>query len=192
MFSVIDSIRPKSGYTVEISPEGRLVVNFINGPQITSSVINRDYFVREWFSEKQLDIFLKLEDLMQATMKESGPRIYSGLYGPSHVERGLETAFRIAKQAGVSLDDIIMYGIVGHDVIEDNREVRELQQQWGEAVIVNDPKQIASLERDLKVTRIKVKTNIEKELLRHLGNIKDIGEYERDKNSFASAFSPSS
>src|SRR3989338_7995072 len=121
--------RQHRNYTARVSSRG-IVVDFGNDLEIASSIIDRSYFVPEWFTPSELEILARFEGLTQIVMRESGPRRHSGLHAYSHIDNDAATAFDIAKQAGVSLDFVTILVILGHDGIEDAVEVRRLLHEW--------------------------------------------------------------
>jgi len=135
--------------------------------QIASSILDRDYFVNDWFTEPQLYIIKKFDEFVQQSMKEAGTRRYSGLHAYSHIDRDVETAFRLAKRAGVPLDFITIIALLGHDLIEDDKEVAGLLSDWYGASVASEHETMKSLKKTLEETRIRKRDNIEQNLHRY-------------------------
>lgn len=151
-------------YGVNVSNSGELVVDFDDGPQISTSVIDKDYFIKEWYTPAQLEVISQFEDLTQRILKESGPRRYSGLWAYSHIDRILETAFNLAGQNGVRLDFVTLLAIMGHENIEDDPEVRTKYREWKLAFGEGNVGEIEKIDAELKGLRDKKKDDLGKQL----------------------------
>jgi len=160
--------KPHRNYNARVSSRG-LVVDFGNGLEIASSIIDKSYFVPEWFTERELEILARFEGLTQRVAKESGPRRHSGLYAYSHIDRDAETAFNTAKQAGVSLDVVTTLALLGHDSIEDAVEVRRLLDEWERALITGTGyDNLKSKAQELSKKREEIRDRYTWELYRYL------------------------
>ena len=166
-------------YEPYISLRGNLIVNFENGPQIATSVIDRDYFVKEWFKPSELEVAARFEESTQQVLKALGSRVYSGLPQYSHIDRETELIFEIAKNADVPLDLRILLAAIGHDRIEDHPNIRAVRDEWENAVINGNHEKIRDLGEQLTDLRNSTRTRMEKELLGYLNNIGGISKDER-------------
>ena len=166
-------------YTPIISPGGRLVVTFDNGFQV-GSIVDKDYFVEQWFKPYEVEIAARFEDSTQQNLKKLGPRNNSGLHQYSHTDRVAQAAFETAKQADVPLDFKFLLMAIGHDgAIEDYPSMRELYNKWELAVNIGDTEGRESISRELNRERVRLRGSIEDELLKYSSEITGIGWWER-------------
>ncbi len=149
-------------YNATISPRGRLIVPFDG--YIIGSILDKGYFVGEWFKEPQLDIAAKFEDSTQNTLRSLSPRRYSGLYPYSHIDRDVEEAFKMAKQAGVPLDFVILITLIGHDRIEDDASIRALHEKWEKTAIEGNEQKRLEYADALDRERVRLINQLEREL----------------------------
>jgi hypothetical protein len=184
--NLLHRIRPwgnnhRPHYDPDIS-DGRLVVPFsfwgdgtstIQGLQI-GNIIDSHYFVKEWFTGPQLEIASKFEDSTQQILKHVGPRKYSGLYQYSHIDRVAENTFNMAKEVDVPLDFVILLLIIGHDREEDDPKIRQLYDQWKDAVNIGDNERRETYGKELSHERTRVRGTIEEELLGYSSEITGI------------------
>lgn len=157
-------IDPK--YVIETTPHGLILK--LNGSQlITSSILDRDYFVKDWFTAPELEVIARWDESVQRVMKEKGTRIYSGLPYYLHVDRVVQNLFEAGKAVNVPLDYKILIEGIGHDRIEDDKRIGALEERWEKALNENDYKKRLIFEEQLKVERAKVKGEVEGELLQY-------------------------
>src|SRR3989338_5959158 len=83
-------------YVTELTANGLILK--LNGSQlITSSILDRDYFVKDWFTEPELEVIARWDESVQRIMKERGTRICSGLPFYLHTDRVVQNLFEAGK-----------------------------------------------------------------------------------------------
>lgn len=165
---IVWPFQQRRNYSARVS-SGGIVVDFGNGLEIASSIIDRSYFTPGWFTGSELEILAKFERLPQGMMKESGPRRHSGLHGYYHIENDAGTGFSIAKGVGISLDFIIIGAAVGHDSIEDAKGVRRLLSEWESMLITGVGYDVLrSKAQELRKKREEIRKGYEGELYGYL------------------------
>jgi len=116
----------------------------------------------------RIEIATRFEEYTQKILKDSKPRIFSGLHPYSHIYRDAETAFQIAKVLDIPIDFVTLLVIIGHDSIEDRSQVKGLLRQWEEAVIKTDHNRRRNLEELLRKERAAARDEIEQKLESYL------------------------
>jgi hypothetical protein len=158
---------PQNKIKLQISDSNGYVVG-IDDFVMSSRIIDRPFFPKASFTQGELYVTGKFEDLVQKTLIESGTRRYSGLHAYSHIERDVENAFKFANQVGINLDYITTIALIGHDVIEDHKEVNKLLNNWYDASATGKIEDIRNIEFELESKREQIRQILETNLFNYI------------------------
>ena len=126
-------------YHYVIGNEGRIAVSVcdfkLSGIFDTNEFAeSRDRFPN-WLSPIEHDIASKFEGATMHEFKSLVPRIYSGMPPYFHIVMDAVEAMRISNSANIPLDFVILLAIIGHDRIEDSKDVKQLLIEWKQAAL---------------------------------------------------------
>lgn len=161
---------PEPHYT--ISEEGRMVVSV--GDFKISGIFDTDKFAESieqfprWLSPHEHDIASRFEESTMHEFRDLGPRIYSGMPAYSHIVRDAVEAMKISGNSKIPLDFIILIAIIGHDRIEDDKEVKRLEGEWRQAALSGDNALRINKAKELSSAREAKKDAIRAELLQYV------------------------
>ena len=158
-------------YNAYESPYG--LVLEIDG-YVLGSILAQPFFRKDWVEKYpgSLEVILAAENIAQATLKDSGPRIYSGAPGYEHIRRVMQKVIESAEAIGIELDGSTIIPAILHDEIE--LKVRKLENLWKQYTVLaryeTDTKlrQMYRVLRDKSMVRL---TEMRSEVKEHLEEI---------------------
>ncbi|MBI2557812.1 hypothetical protein HYW20_00675 [Candidatus Woesearchaeota archaeon] len=183
---------PKPRYQATISPEGRFVLTIDdllidewlhsqlnkNGNYAESlkdrlffgSFLDSPYFKKsedrygKWLTDPQKEILSRFEEDVQQDFKLLKQRRNSGLPAISHVYSDKIEVLKIALRAGVPPDYIIAIGSLGHDLIEEDDEIKDLEDKRLEALLKDSQDDMLRYSTLLTKARKEKSTEVERRL----------------------------
>ncbi len=165
VFSSYSATLPQ--FETQLSPRGELVLD-LNGYRV-SSLVDQEYFELDWFKKPgQLEVIVGSEKIARESLRDSPPRVYSGLYPFSHIHSSLQKLFENAKKSDVKLDLATTIGTILHDAIEDEPRVRQKYKEWEAAVVKSNFESRESLEYELKELRLRIRDKYLENLLTYV------------------------
>lgn len=150
-----------------------------NDFNVNTSIIDRDYFIKDWYSPVELELIARFERSTQKIMSLASPRKYSGMYPYSHIDNVVENVFNFASQKNpitfekstrIDLSTVIV--AIGHDRIEDDPRHKDMLAEWYGAVKEGNNKRRKELSLSLYNLRKQLCDEIKEELFGYLEDIR--------------------
>ena len=134
--------------------------SFLDSPTFKQS---EDKYGR-YLKDPQKEIAVRVEEDVQIDFRVIGQRRHSALPASSHIFSDIQESLKISLKAGVPLDYIIFIADLLHDKIEEDPEIKDVENKWLESLLRNDKANLVKYSELLTQERKRKSEELERKL----------------------------